>query len=66
MSNDKWIYPFNYFPKVGIIFKKTLQEVHKSKILCPMCEYKDSPFMPCNACDDLGSQFKKGSKDEGN
>ena len=59
MNNNKWICPFSYFPKVGIIFKKTLKEVHKSKILCHMCEYRDSPFMPCNACDDLGSQFKK-------
>ena len=59
MSNHKWTCPFSYFPKVGIIFKKTLKEVHKSKILCPICEYKDSPFMPCNACNDLGSQFKK-------
>lgn len=45
------------------IIKTPLKEVHKSKILCPICEYKDSPFMPCNACDDLGSEFKEGDKE---
>ena len=63
IENGKWVCPFKYFHKVGIIFKKTLKEVHKSKILCPMCEYRDSSFMPCNACDDLGSEFKRGDKE---
>ncbi len=52
MSKEADTPPF-YTPKAEF------EKVHKSKILCPKCEYEESPFMPCNQCDDLGSQFKE-------
>lgn len=39
--------------------QKQIKEKGKWQTICQKCEYKDSSFMPCNACDNLGSQFKK-------
>ena len=43
--------------------QKQIKEKGKWQTICQKCIYKDSSFMPCNACDDLGSQFKKGGKE---
>lgn len=38
--------------------KAEFEKEHKSKILCPKCQYEESQFAPCNQCNDLGSQFE--------
>ena len=39
--------------------QRQIKEKGKWQTICQKCKYKDSSFMPCNACDDLGSQFEK-------
>ena len=52
--------PYKDTPIMGYP-QKQIKEEGKWQTICQKCKYKDSPFMPCNACDDLGSQFKSGA-----
>ena len=64
LVNDEWK-DGNLTSPSYISKEERIETKKKGKwmVICQKCEYKDSSFMPCNQCDELGSQFKRRSSE---